>query len=117
MIDALVIYEKLLGPQEGFFSTLLYNSDFAEDVDARLQLCYDLRYRPKPTWQFADFSKGNLAEITELTRSEIYGFLKAKFPNKNWRKFIMEKVKEEVLEEFEKFPETSVVPKTTKEES
>jgi hypothetical protein len=109
-MDALSIYEILLGPNEGYFEILLYNSDFAPNINARLDLCYDLRVAKNPFWTYCSWDEtvrgcGSATERVPLQRGEIYGFLKAKFPNKNWPKFITEKVKQEVIDLFEVFPE------------
>lgn len=107
MMDALTIYETLLGPSDGYFSTLLYNSDFDKDTDARLQLVFDSRLMKRPRWEFIAFGEGNSpVEHIVIEKNEIYGWLKARYPNKNWRKFIMEKVKAETLSQFEVFPKS-----------
>lgn len=102
-MDALVIYETLHGPKDGYFGTLLYNDDFKKDFNGRLQLVYDTRFREFPVWQLAEFEgySGTATKMTELRRDEIYGYLKARFPDKNWRDFIKAKVKEITMKLFE----------------
>jgi len=103
LTDALVIYEILHGPSEGYFSTLLYDDDFKKGFMGRLQLCYDLRVGPRPFWQLVEFQNpsGLATQTTELTRDEVYGYLKARFPKKDWRKFVCKKVKAMTMKLFE----------------
>jgi hypothetical protein len=93
--DALIIYEQLFMPSEGCFGSCLYKSDW------RLDLCYDVRAHPTPFWAFIRFDKHNVAENTRLARSEIYGFLKAKFPEQDLRTEIHDYVKRRTMELFE----------------
>lgn len=94
--DALAMYKWLFSPSEGGFITLLYNFEW------RLDLLYDVRVNPYPIWVFNDFRDGNgsinhTAKQTYLKDDEVYGFLKAIFPELNTREMIVDEVKKLIL--------------------
>ena len=95
-MEPLTIFEILLGPSEGYFVTLWYDEKW------RLDLLYDLRFAKTPVWEYKSFNGSHIAkENIVLKKDEIYGFLKAKFPDKDWKKIIKQEVKERTLKLFE----------------
>lgn len=99
-MDALIAFEKHIGVNDGTFNVLLYPYDW------RLQLIQDSRFEKykNPTWEFVSFtdSKGRhrttATETVTLKREEVYGFLKARFPDRDCRAEIIKEVKERVGE-------------------
>lgn len=97
--DPLVIYEQLFTPSEGYVSACIIGDAGAS---WRLDLCYDLRANPTPFWSFIEFPSIRATGITtRLERDEIYGYLKAKFPENDMRQEIHDEVKRRTMELFE----------------
>jgi len=81
---------RWFGPEEGSFVTVLNHQG---DVPAwRLDILYDIRVYDKPKWVYQEWKDlGGWASVNiPLEEDEVYGFLKAKFPNKDLRKEIVD---------------------------
>jgi|SRR3989304_6623845 len=102
-MDALTLYQKLF-VQDGYAAVLISINDNVGDGGWIIQLIKDSRANNgEPYWQYLHFKSlcGLADETVELGRDEIYGFLKAKYPDRDWRQVIKEEVKIVVMRLFD----------------